>query len=208
MNPQTPTYAPQKSSKLPVVVLTLLLLLTLVFGLWAFSQMQTYKNKSDQKSAAAVDAAKKQLTLQLQTDFDKQAKAPYKTYQASATYGSITFDYPKTWSAYDAGGSDEALNLYFFPGVVPNTDGSTAYPLRVELLSTDYASVVDQFSSGTSDGSVKASAYVPPKMKGVTNVTVGTRFDGAINQNNSTTQTAASVPDLDNIVLASLTFVP
>ena len=227
MNPQAPNYTPQKNSRLPLVVITLLLIIALIFGFWAFSQRQNYKNNSDKKSAAAVDVAKKQLTAQLQADFDKQAKNPYQTYQGSATYGTITFDYPKTWSGYDGASNSEALNLYFFPGIVPGTDSNISYPLRVELLDTDYAQTIDQFSGNTSDGSVKASTYIPPKMKGVTNVIAGTRFDGAIGQSGNNTQngsmviikvrdktlqisteTSAGVDDFNNIVLASLTFVP
>jgi uncharacterized protein (UPF0333 family) len=220
-------YSLPKQSKLPLIVVSLLLILALVFGFWAFGQMQNYKNNSGKLSAAAVEAAKKQQAAELQAKYDDQAKSPYKVFQGSATYGTVSFNYPKTWSAYDGSDTSEPINAYFYPNMVPKTDGDTAYPLRVELLSTDYAQTVQQLSSQVTAGTLKASAYIPPKMQGVTNVQPGTRFDGAINQTNSGTQqgsmvvikvrdktlqisteSADGVKDFDAVVLASLTFVP
>jgi len=215
----------QKSSNLPLIIVSLLFVLALVFGLWAYGQMQSYKTTASKNTAAAAASNKK--AADAQAKYDTLAKAPYKTYQGSPTFGTVSFSYPKSWSAYDGSSTDEPLNAYFYPDIVPSTDSNTAYPLRVELLGTDYAEAVQQFSSQVTDGSVKASAYIPPKMKGVTNVQPGTRFDGAIGQSDNGTQqgamviikvrdktlqisaqSAAAVKDLDDIVLASLTFVP
>lgn len=224
MNPQTPNYTPARQSRLPLVIVSILLVIALVFGGWAYIKMQDYKDNSDKRSAVAVAAADKQLTAQLQAQFAQQAKQPYKNYQGSATYGTISFNYPKTWSAYDAGNSDEPINAYFFPDIVPSTDSNVAFPLRIELTSTDYSDAVAQFGGQTEAGTVKASAYVPPKMKGVASVTPGTRFDGAIGDNGQqgsmviikvrdktlqiSTQTTTALDDFNNVVLASLTFVP
>jgi hypothetical protein len=225
LNP--PEYNPPKTSRLPLIIVSLLLILALVFGFWAYGQMQDYKNNSDAKSAAAVAAAEKTQAAKLQAQFDEQSKSPYKTFTGSATYGTVSFNYPKTWSAYVASDSNEPINAYFNPDQVPGVDSNTPLPLRVELLNTDYAQAVQQFSTQVSDGSVKATAYVPPKMKGVNNVTPGTRFDGQVIQTDNgysngsiviikvrdktlqiSTQTDDGQADFNNIILASLTFVP
>ena len=233
MNPTQPTELklPDKPdhSRLVMVVLSALLVLALVFGFWAFSGRQDYKNNTDKKVAAAVAAANKVQQDKDQSAFDAQNKAPYKTYSGSVTFGSITFSYPKSWSAYvDETGSSQPLNAWFYPNQVPGTSGTTAYALRAELVSDDYATVVDQINQGAQDGGLRASAYIPPKLKSTPNVQVGTRFDGTISQDsNGNSKTGSLVvlkvrdktlklytestdflSDFNNIVLPSLTYNP
>ena len=232
MDPQQPvSFNSVKGSRggrglITTIVLVILLIASLAFGGWAFSKMQDYKNNSDQKAAAAVENSKKQLQTQLQAQFDEQSKSPNKTFQGSPTYGTITFNYPKTWSAYvDTTNSNEPINGYFNPDVVPGLQSKTAFALRVELVQTDYSQLLQQYNSQITQGTVKDVAYVPPKMKNVQNVTAGSLLSGQINNNDRTqngsmviikvrdkslqiyTQSNQYLNDFNNI-LASLTFVP
>lgn len=232
MDPQAETGTPVESSdskgKLIAIILLVLLLITaVVFGGWAFSKMQDYKGNTDKKIATAVIAANKAEDTKLQAQFDEQSKLPNKTFSGSPTYGSISFNYPKTWSAYvDTSSNSEAINGYFYPDVVPGITSKTAYALRVELVDTDYAQVLQGLDNSISQGDVTAKAYVPPKMQGAANVTAGTYLSGQINSQDQTQQgnmvvikvrdktleiyseSAAYANDFNNIVLASLTFVP
>jgi type II secretory pathway pseudopilin PulG len=219
----------QNGSVLVTVGLSILIVLALVFGLWAFSGRQDYKNKSDAKVAVAVAAAKQEQVSTDKNQYDELLKQPYKSFQGPSIYGTISFQYPKTWSAYvDQTASDEPINGYFHPGEVPGVNGSTAYRLRVELQNSDYSQVVEQYSSDITQGTLKASAYVPPKLKGTPNVQPGLRLDGAIDRNRDGTplqgsmvilkvrdktlqiytQTTDGLSDFNNIVLPSLTFIP
>lgn len=216
-----------KKSILSTVVLVVLLVFALGFGGWAFKNMRDYKNNSDKKSAAAVEAAKKTQAAQLQAQFDEQSKSPNKTFRGSPTYGSISFNYPKTWSAYvDTSNTSQPINAYFHPNEVPGIQTKTAYALRLELLSTDYAQVLQQLSSQISQGTVTAKAYLPPKLAGVANIQPGTLFSGQINSQDTTqkgtllaikvrdktlqisTQSNDYLSDFNNTVLASLSFAP
>ncbi|HEU5004866.1 MAG TPA: hypothetical protein VFT49_02140 [Candidatus Saccharimonadales bacterium] len=240
MNPQTPYAQPPapmgpmlpRQSKKPLmfaIVFGLLFVAAAVFGYWAFSGRQDYKNNSDKKVADAVAAAEKSQAAQLQTQFTQQSKQPYKTYTGSATYGSINFNYPKNWSAYvDETGSGQPIEGYFYPNQVPGINGGTAFALRVELVNTDYSSVISNFQGKVQQGQVRASAYTPPKMNGVANTQIGTRFDGAIsqdsqgnNQNGSMvvlkvrdktlqiyTESNDYLSDFNNTILASLSYKP
>lgn len=209
------------------IVLVILLIAAVIFGGWAYSKMLDYKNNSDKKSAAAVADANKKLTSQLEAQFAQDNKSPNKTFKGSPTYGSITFNYPKTWSAYlDTSDSSEPINGYFHPDIVPGIDDKTAYALRVELVSTDYAQIMEQFADNIKDGAITARAYVPPKLQGVANVTAGTYLTGQINDEDQTqrgtmvvmkvrdktlqiySESNSFAGDFNNIVLASLTFVP
>ena len=190
-------------------------------------KMQDYKTNSDKKSAAAVELAKKAQAVQLQAQFDEQSKSPNKSFHGSATYGSITFNYPKTWSAYvDTSNSSEPINAYFHPNEVPGVQSKTAYALRLELLSTDYSQVVQQFSSQIQQGTVTAKAYLPPRLNGVANVQPGTMFSGQVNNQDQTqrgtllaikvrdktleisTQSGDYLGDFNNTILPSLSFAP
>jgi type II secretory pathway pseudopilin PulG len=123
------------------ILSTLLLIAVSVFAFWVYGQMQDYKLHSDQKAAAAVSAAKTAQAAELKKQYDQEAKNPYKTYQGSPTYGSISFKYPKTWSAYiDETSPSQPINGYLHPDIVPGTTGLTAYALRVELVSASYTS--------------------------------------------------------------------
>ncbi len=207
-----------------IVFLVIALASALIFGGWAFMGKQDYKNNSDQKATAAAEAAKKVQAAELQKAFAEQESRPTKTYKGSTTYGTVTFDYPKTWSGYvDESTANEPINGYFYPGIVPGLQSKTAYGLRVELVGTDYTSILQQHDSQIKDGSAKASAYVPPKMTGVANVQPGTRLDGALDQNTKGamviikvrdktlliyTESNDFLSDFNNTVLASLTFAP
>jgi hypothetical protein len=227
MNPQQPIILPNKQSKLPLILVTLLLMVSIGFGIWAFSQMQSYKTKSDAKSAAAVSAAKKTQEAELKQKYDDEAKSPYKVFKGSPTYGTVTFDYPKSWSAYVLSDAQQLINAYFYPGEVPSIESDADFPLRVELLTTDYAASVEQYSSQVAEGDLRATAYIPPKMKNISSVPPGLRLDGSITSGGGTTKqgsiiilklrdktlqisslSQAGVRDLDSIILPSLSFIP
>lgn len=220
---------PKNPNKRPLVavVLAVLLLASLIGNFTLYSSRQDYKTKSDQKAAAAALAATKAENARLSAQFDAANKAPYKTYQGSNTYGSITFSYPKTYSVYtDENGTDTPINAYFYPDQVPSVQSNVAYALRAELVNTAYADVLSDFQSEISAGTVKAVAYVPPKMKAVANVSPGMLLTGPISSENSDAQGSLAVikvrdktlkiytestaynSDFNNIVLPSLTFAP
>jgi hypothetical protein len=219
-------FSPKKPLALIVttVVLGIALVGSLAFGYWAFSGRQDYKNNSDKKSATAVTIAKSTQAKELQTQFNEQYKNPNKAYQSSATYGSISFNYPKTWSAYvDESSSSEPINGYFHPDQVPGLQSKAALALRVELVSTPYNQVIQSFSGKIKTGILTAVAYIPPKMNGVANAQAGTRFDGQIAQNQTGsmvviqvrdktlevyTESSTYLSDFNNIILASLKYTP
>ncbi|HEX2615501.1 MAG TPA: hypothetical protein VHL10_08395, partial [Nitrososphaera sp.] len=194
-----------------------------------FSSRQDYKNNSDKKSAEAVAKAKDSLAAQLQSQFDEKAKSPYKAYKGNSTFGTISFNYPKTWSAYvDETNPSEPINAYFYPDIVPGVQSPAAFALRLELVSTTYSQLTQQFSSRLTTGNLRAIAFVPPKMTKVSNVQPGTRFDGVVNQDSQggpqtgamlvitvrdktmqlSTQSTKFLSDFNNIILPSLTFIP
>lgn len=198
------------------------------FGWWAFNSRQDYKNNSDKKVAAAVTKAQSDQNAKDTAAFAEKEKLPNKTFKGPATYGSVTFSYPKTWSAYaDQTNPTDPLKSFFYPDVVPSptpqNNIAPQYALRVDLLGANYNQVLQQFDSFIKQGFLKASAYVPPQMTQIPNVQTGTRLDGQIEPNiqgsmivikvrdktlEVYTESPSFFDDFNNTVLNSLTFVP
>ncbi len=191
-----------------------------VFAFWAFAERQDYKNNVDKKiSDASVVAIQKAETAK-DAEFVEKEKSPVRTYKGPATYGSLSFDYPKTWSVYVAeGSSGTVLDLYAFPGVIPGITGDQTFALRVEITSDTYDSVVEDFNSYVESGTLVASAFRPEKVANV----LGLRLDGEIEQEvqgamvllplrdrtiKIYTQIPEFVGDLEKIILPSLNFIP
>jgi len=214
------------------VISFILLVLLIAVGIFAgisFKDKNHYKNDVNQIVASAVNTAKQQQMTTDQAAFAVQSKLPYKTFTGPVALGSISFRYPKSWSAYvDQTSSDQPIEGYFYPGTVPGLTSGTAYALRVELVSDDYTTVIQNITSQGQSGSLKAAAYLPPKMKKVANVQPGTLFTGAIAQDSQgnnlngemlvirvrdktleiSTQSNNFISDFNNTVLANLTFQP
>lgn len=227
MNLSGPEAKDSSGSIVVTAILILLLIAAAAFGDWAYSGRQDYKDHTDQKIAAAVAASDKQLTAQLQAQFAQQAKMPYTVFQGSPTYGGITFNYPKTWSAYvDTTQQSEPINAYFFPGQVPGIQSGTAFALRLELVSSSYSDVLQQYAGPIQQGQVTARAFLPAKLKGVANVQAGTLLSGQVNLGDNTqngtmlimsvrdktlelsTESADYANDFNQIILPSLSFSP
>ncbi len=205
-------------------LLALLLIAAAVFGWWAYQGRQDYKNHVDQRVAAASAQAKADQKTADSKTFAEAAKSPTKTYSGAATYGTLSFSYPKTWDAYvDDTNLNQPLNSYYYPDYVPATTANLAYALRVQLLSDSYDSVINSFSGTIKQGKLSAVAYIPPKMKDVKNAQLGTRLDGTLAQNiqgamvvvrvrdktlKIWTESSNFMADFNNTVLPSLTYVP
>lgn len=209
-----------------IAVLAILLAAVSVFAFSAYSAGQDYKSNSDKKAAEAVEAAKKSQAQELQAKFDEEAKKPNLNYKGPVAYGSVSFDYPKTWSAYVDEGDDRPINGYFHPKIVPAIDSATAYALRVELVNTAYADVVEQYNSLVTAGKLKSRAYIPPKMENTANVLPGLKLEGDLGDSQAAkngqmviiqvrdktlkiyAESSEFLGDFNNTILPSLIFSP
>jgi hypothetical protein len=206
---------------IPLILLLIFFLGAAGFGIWAFTSRADYKDRSDQKAAAA--AAKQEEATQA-TDalkYAEQEKKPFDTYIGPAAYGNITVNYPKTWSAYviESGGGNPIAG-YFHPKYVPGiTNPNNSYALRVSLVQGAYSSALQQFKSQLAAGTVTIQPYALPKVPSV----IGSRIEGQITQKkqgvmivlplrNMTlqiwTESNDFKGDLDTNILPNLSFVP
>jgi len=191
-----------------------------VFGVWAFGSRQDYKDNTDKKIENAVVIAVQETETAKDVEFVEKEKQPTRTYKGSATYGSVSFAYPKTWSIYaEENTSGTVLDLYGFPGVVPKVENSQVYALRTEIVSKTYDATLKSYESKLKTGDLSAQAFRAENVPGV----LGTRLDGAIETDkigavvllplrDKTLIISAEAPqyvnDFNTIILPSLKFVP
>ncbi len=206
------------------LVLTILLLLGAIgFGVWAFSSREDYKNNVDAKIDTAVTAAVKVNSDKKAKEFAEEAKNPLATYTGPAATGSVSAQYPKTWSGYvsSAGSNGGDLDVYFAPGLVPPVSNqSSVFALHVKVINQSYDGTVRNYASRQGGGKVTISAYALPKVPKV----VGIKATGQIGDN-QTVGTVVVLPirsqtlliatdgtqflnDYDNYVLPNFSFSP
>lgn len=214
------TAKPSHVGAILAVIFGLLFLVAIVFGVWAFSSRQDYKDNVDKKIADASAVAVIEAETAKDAEFVELEKLPTRAYKGSATYGALSFNYPKTWSLYaEESTSGVVLDLFAFPGVVPGVTNSTLYALRVEITSTTYDSELKKFERDIESGEVRSTPYRPQQVSEV----LGVKLDGQIDREvqgsmvmfplrDRTIKIYTEIPefigDFNSIILPSVTFSP
>lgn len=173
---------PKKHSKIPVVILSTLLVVTVIFAGWAFVEMLDYKNNSDKKSEEAVKSALAEQKVKLDAEYEEKAKSPFESYLSGAELGSLTLSYPKNFELYvdeKTSGSSSTIEGYAHPGYVPSLSGDTAFALRFQVTARDYAAELKAFDSDIKSGSAKVSPF---RLEQVPSV-LGARVEGEVSNN-------------------------
>lgn len=163
---------------IPLVMTIVFLIASLVFGLWAFSSRQDYKNNVDQKISAAVDLAKKETASSKDTEFIDREKQPLKDYKGPSTYGSIQVKYPKTWSAFvdDSGRGAAPVDGFFHPSYVPSSQTGANFALRLQVVNSPFATELRNYDTQVRTGKATSQPYKPVNVANV----LGIRIDGEI----------------------------
>lgn len=201
---------------IPTIVLGVLVLGFGSFAIWSFVNYSDQKNNVDEKISAAVAVAKKQQSDTDAKTFQEREKEPYVKFVGPDDLGRVTFNYPKTWSAYIDKSSDSQYEAYLQPSVVPPIDSKTPYAARVSVTSKSYEDTLKSYQELVKKGDLKSS---PIAVKGLN----GTRLDGNFSKTvqgsmvifkirdkslSVYTESNTFKPDFDSIILASLDFNP
>lgn len=190
--PPQPGYTPiPPQAPAPVVVhrqhSVLWIILTFVFlllaigasivGVWAYMNYLDQKDNVDAKVSEAVAVAVKDQADKDAADFLEKEKQPNRQFAGPDDYGGLRFDYPKTWSVYEAkdASSGGDYTAYFNPGVVPPVSNSQQYALRVTIEDRDYDDVVDSYANKVKNGELVSSSVKLNEQN-------GTRLDGAFSK--------------------------
>lgn len=207
----------------PVILLAVFFVAAAAFGVWAFGSRQDYKNNTDAKVNAAVQANTTAVQTADAKRYAEEAKQPLKSYTGPDAYGSVKVLYPKTWSAYiDTTSTSTPLDAYFHADYVPSIDSKQTYNLRVQVSALSYSTVLQRYGSLIKAGKVSATPYALPQVKSVT----GTMLTGQVVPGSVTasgtmvvlplrsttleiwTESPSYVTDFTTYILPNLTFAP
>ncbi len=210
----------QEGSVNPLVISNALLaVLVIAFGslmIWAYVNYQDQKNNVDSKISVAVASAKKEEAAEKEKSFLEREKAPYRQYVGSADLGNVTFNYPKTWSVYQAKLDGSGMEIYLHPSVVPIIQQGQQFATEVKVLDQPSDQVLKRYDGMVKKGDLKSSQVV-------VNGFPGTRLDGKftdkitgsivifkLRDKTLTLATNADTfkSDFDNVILKSLDFNP
>lgn len=167
----------------PFLVTTVIFILLAIglgvgFG-WAYMQMTDYRDNVDSKVNIAVEDARKVQKTVDDKLFAEEFKKPNSKFQGPADSGSVSFNYPKTWSLYidqieTDGGNIEA---YFNPKQVVTVDESKAYALRVVISDNSYDKILKSYEAKIKKGELSAEPITIGKTDTFSGYK-GTRIDG------------------------------
>ena len=152
-----------RDEKLPWIIGTVVAALIAVtfIGLfiYIFGQWNTVKTDVDGQITAAVATAVNSKTEELEAQFEEREKLPYSLFAGPADYGELSFDYPKTWSVYEAedavdGGDYEA---YLNPDKVYPVSKSNINALRVLIKNQTYDNYVKTYDNSVKNGKLTIS---------------------------------------------------
>ena len=184
-------------------------------SVWAFMNYQDQKNNTDQKIAAAVEVAEDEQAAELEEQFLEREKSPVKRFSGPADLGSVSFEYPKTWSVHTAT-SDDELNVYLHPNVVPPIDRDRPYALRIAVEDENYERVIGNYERLVEQGGLKSDSIT-------INDFVGVKLEGKFSEQRQgsmvvfkirdktlslATDSTSYVKDFNDIILPSLRFNP
>ena len=131
-----------------IIALSLLAFTFIALFGWMKNQYDYERTRDlDSEVSKAVAIAKDDTIMRMEAEFSEREKYPYKTFAGPADYGSLTFEYPKTWSVYVAAAADDGgdFNAYFNPIQVDAVGKDTINALRVTIRNRSFEDVVAEY---------------------------------------------------------------
>ncbi|MGB4767746.1 MAG: hypothetical protein WBP22_00655 [Candidatus Saccharimonas sp.] len=165
-----------------IFAIVALVLLVMVFGgfsIWAYVNYLDQKDDVDGKIAEASAAAVLKNSQDLQAKFDETEKQPLRQFVGPSDYGRLTFDYSKTWSAFQntdvSKGGGVTYEAYLNPILVPPVSDTQKFALRIKIEQKIYEDAVKVYEKQIKSGDLKSSVYSD-------GVHTGTMLEGNFNK--------------------------
>lgn len=146
-----------------IVALVILVLAFGSFGIWAYMGYIDQKQNVDSKVSEATAKAVLENSQKLEADFEKKEKEPLRQFSGPSDYGRLTFNYPKTWSAYQATdiskGGGVTYKAYLNPIYVPPISDTQKIALRITIEQKTYERAVAEYDPQIKKNALKSSVY-------------------------------------------------
>jgi len=185
---QTPSYSQtgasmsQQKKHKPWILIIFLVLFVIGFlgssgfAFWAYGEMNKYKKDYQVMVDSAVSQATEETKKLEERKYAEESKNPHLKYTGPNTFGSITFEYPKTWSAMVDTNGSTPIDGYFHEGIIPGSKSGAAFALRLEVVDQPYDKVLGNYDGEVKKGTVRVT---PIKAELVPEV-LGARVDGEV----------------------------
>lgn len=150
-------------------------------GYWGYTQMQQATAAQQSRSDYAKQVSDKAVAAQQSRDATDKAeslKRPFSTFATPGVFGSVTFQYPRTWSQFVQSNSNGNFAAYFYPLSVPPISTNTAYALRVVVTSQSYTQILQQNQGQVQEGKLTAATL----NTGIGSTAKGTLLQGQFSQ--------------------------
>lgn len=183
--------------------------------IWAYGNFVDQRDNVQSKIDEAVKVAVEDQRKADDERFREQEKLPTREFVGPEALGRVTFQYPKTWSVFNAkitGGLESFLN----PDVVPPISDQQPFAVRVIVQDQAYEAVVKTYEGLVKKGDLKSTPYTINGFSGI-------RLDGRFSKDREgsavlfqirdktltiATDSSKFKTDFDNIVMKSFAFNP
>lgn len=146
-----------------IIALVLLVIIFGAFSIWAYMNYLDQKDDVDGKVAEATAKAVLDNSRELEEKFKDEEKRPLRQFVGPSDYGRLTFDYSKTWSAYQASdvskGGGVTYEAYLNPILVPPVSDTQKFALRITIEQKIYEDAVKAYDKQLKSGDLKSSVY-------------------------------------------------
>lgn len=139
-----------------IVILSLIAVLFIGLFIWKYMEWDTVKTDVDGQVDAAVAEAVSANETKMEQEFAEREKYPYRTFTGPVDYGSLSFEFPKTWNVYIASDASNGGDFaaYLNPSEVYAVSSTTINALRVTITNTPFDNAVKSFESALKNGSM------------------------------------------------------
>jgi len=164
-----------------LIIVCLIAAAAIVFAVIFFMQYNELKTNYDTEKSLEVEKAKKEQADVDNASFEEREKLPNYHFTGPSDYGSISFEYPKTWSLYieSDGTNNSDYKAYFSPAQVnPIKDKNSRYALRFSILNRQYDTVQKTYESKVKNGKLTSSMFTADD-----NTVSGIKYEGEIDNN-------------------------
>lgn len=168
-----------QGSTIIIVVLTLLFIAAGAAAIWFYMQYAEQKRDVDSKVSVAEAKAKLDQRTEDEEAFAEREKEPMREFVGPADYGRLSFDYPKTWSAFEetdvSKGGGVEYRAYLHPRVVPPISETSKVALRVSIQQKTYDQSLETYAKLLKAGTLKSAPFDNGAL-------TGTRLTGNFNK--------------------------
>lgn len=158
-----------------IILLSLLLIGALLLSFYLYTEYRSASTNLESQIKSAVLDAVKEREDELEAEFAEREKTPTRSFSGPENYGSLTIEYPKTWSVYvsDDASDGKTFKAYLHPREIPPISDEAIIALRIKIESATFETVSKRYASALKKGTLSSSAV---SVNGVD----ATRYDGQI----------------------------